>query len=136
MEALGRLVGSCSGLNGLLAACSALERLLEKFPFPGLREGQKKALETIASAYDSEKRFVIVEAPAGSGKSGIAKAVTDSFGGFILTSQKLLTAQYVQEFPDSAELKGRANYECEEHGVDCEIGGQLQAQREPAVCHD
>jgi superfamily II DNA or RNA helicase len=41
---------------------------------------KRRALETIATAYDSEKRFVIVEAPTGLGKSGIAKAVTDTFG--------------------------------------------------------
>jgi ATP-dependent DNA helicase DinG len=113
---------------------TTLERIVAKFPFPALREGQKRALEVIASAYDRGKRFVLIEAPTGSGKSGIAKAITDAFGGFILTPQKLLTAQYVREFPDIAELRGRANYDCKEHGSDCETGGQLQAQEEPQVC--
>jgi Rad3-related DNA helicase len=113
---------------------TTLERLLETFPFSTLRDGQRRALETIASAYDLGKRFVIIEAPTGSGKSGIAKAVTDAFGGVILTPQKMLTAQYVREFPDIAELKGRSNYECAEHRTDCETGGQLQAKEEPSVC--
>ncbi len=117
-------------------AMTTLERLVERFPFPTLRDGQTRALEAIATAYDSEKRFVIIEAPTGSGKSGIAKSVTDAFGGYILTPQKMLTGQYVRDFSDIAELKGRANYECEHHGVDCEIGGQLQARDQPPVCQD
>lgn len=105
---------------------TTLEKLLESFPFVTVHGGQRKALETIAAAYDNGKRFVIIEAPTGSGKSGIAKAVTQAFGGYILTPQKMLTRQYVDNFPDIAELKGRANYECETHGTDCDIGAHLQ----------
>lgn len=105
---------------------TTLETLLESFPFIKVREGQREALEMIAAAYDSGKRFVIIEAPTGSGKSGIAKAVTQAFGGYILTPQKMLTRQYVEGFPDIAELRGRANYECKTHGTDCDTGAHLQ----------
>jgi ATP-dependent DNA helicase DinG len=105
---------------------TTLERLLDSFPFRKMRNGQREALETIASAYDSGTRFVIIEAPPGSGKSGIAKAVTQAFGGYILTPQKMLTRQYIDSFPDIAELKRRANYECGSHGTDCDTGAQLR----------
>jgi Rad3-related DNA helicase len=58
---------------------TTLEKLREGFPFVTVHGGQQKALETIAAAYDSGKRFVIIEAPTGLGKSGIAKAVTQAF---------------------------------------------------------
>lgn len=56
---------------------------------------------------------MVVEAPTGSGKSGIAVTLArESPSAYIVTAQKLLQDQYVSDFPDLALMKGRANYPC------------------------
>ncbi len=83
------------------------------FPFPGYRPGQAEALERAREAFSEGKRFVIVEAPTGSGKSAVAVTLArEARSAFIVTNQKILQDQYVRDFPDLALLKGRANYEC------------------------
>lgn len=83
------------------------------FPFPRYRTGQREALEQARAAFESGKRFVVVEAPTGSGKSAIAVALArEARSAFVLTNQKILQEQYVTDFPDLALLKGRANYPC------------------------
>ena len=89
--------------------------------------------ETVARIINSSKRFVLVQAPTGAGKSPIAVAAAqliepkvirrrvDQDGNVtelppqssILTTTKQLQWQYLGDFSDQAiELKGRANYDC------------------------
>lgn len=83
------------------------------FPFPHFRAGQGEALAQARSAFEAGKRFVVVEAPTGAGKSAIAVALArEARSAFVLTNQKILQEQYVTDFPDLALLKGRANYPC------------------------
>ncbi|HEX2865338.1 MAG TPA: helicase C-terminal domain-containing protein [Deinococcales bacterium] len=85
----------------------------ESFPYAAYRPGQREALEAARAAFARGKRFVIIEAPTGAGKSGIAVALArEAKSAYILTAQKLLQAQYVRDFPDLAQVKGRANYPC------------------------
>jgi Rad3-related DNA helicase len=103
------------------------------FPFPeSIRPVQVEALEKIEQAYRSGKRFVLIEAPTGSGKSPIAVAVARALGGYILTPQKMLTQQYLDDFSDLdlTQLRGRSNYTCYEYGADCQTGAELR-EREP-----
>lgn len=112
----------------------------EHFPFPTMREAQGKSLDAFQRSYTSNKKFTIIEAPTGIGKSGIAIATaswaktkpaygTDKHrsGGYILSPQKTLTAQYMSDpfFLGLTELKGKANYFCAEHNVDCDTGALL-----------
>jgi len=117
----------------------------DHFPFPVVRPAQEQAFQAIEQAYRENKKFIIIEAPTGSGKSGIAIAagshaktqpVRPGFeaGAYILSPQKSLTAQYMGDFESIGlkELKGRSNYTCtefvdDETGkfVDCETGGML-----------
>jgi len=118
----------------------------DHFPFEVVRPAQEQGFQAVEEAYATNKKFIIIEAPTGSGKSGIGIAA-GSFaktqpaspmfesGSYILSPQKSLTAQYMGDFADMGlkELKGRANYTCtrfEEDGqpVDCEIGGMLCSQ--------
>lgn len=91
-----------------------------------LRSVQDLALDWIAG---SKERFLLVNAPTGSGKSLIARAA-----GAILKRQAVYLAsdlalqdQFVREFPDARELKGRANYRPPQSGLltcdDCDYRG-------------
>lgn len=83
------------------------------FPFARYRPGQAEALEEARAAFAAGKRFVIIEAPTGAGKSALAVTLArEASAAFILTNQKILQDQYVADFPDLALLKGRANYDC------------------------
>jgi Rad3-related DNA helicase len=97
----------------------------DHFPFPSIRPSQELALQAIERAYAENKKFIIIEAPTGIGKSGIAVAaashaktmfVSNRFepGAYILSPQKTLTAQYMKDFESMGllELKGRSNYIC------------------------
>jgi Rad3-related DNA helicase len=106
----------------------------DHFPFPGIRPAQDVALDEITRAYAEHKKFVIIEAPTGSGKSGIAMAAASwaktlqvdhpltQPGAYILSPQKTLTAQYMKDFEINGllELKGKANYWCTTHDTDCD----------------
>ncbi|MFA5550198.1 MAG: ATP-dependent DNA helicase [Trueperaceae bacterium] len=83
------------------------------FPFPEFRAGQGEALQQARQAFAAGKRFVVVEAPTGAGKSAIAVALArEAKSAYVLTNQKILQDQYVTDFPDLAVMKGRANYDC------------------------
>lgn len=103
----------------------------DKQPFPF----QKIALEKIRDAFKT-KQFVVLQAPTGSGKSVIAKAVSkmanpipsererffkgysefngvsDESGAFVLTTSKQLQNQYNSMFADAPTMKGKMNYQC------------------------
>ena len=83
------------------------------FPFKAYRQGQREALEQARAAFARGKRFVVIEAPTGSGKSAIAVTLArEAKSAYVLTAQKLLQDQYLRDFPDLALMKGRSNYPC------------------------
>ena len=79
--------------------------------FPSWRPGQ---LETVEAVLQSRRRFQLVTAPTGSGKSLIAAAIAgpEPAAGIILTATKQLQDQYQTDFPGFAELRGISNYPC------------------------
>jgi len=84
------------------------------FPYARYRTGQREALDAARAAFADGRRVVVVEAPTGSGKSGIAVALArEARSAYLLTAQKVLQDQYQRDFEDLALLKGRANYACE-----------------------
>ena len=88
------------------------EKFQEIFPFPSPRAGQKELITKILSAYESGKKFVVLSAPTGVGKSCIGLAVANYFGNsYILTSQKSLQQQYYDTLQVPFVL-GRKNYQC------------------------
>lgn len=79
------------------------------------RPGQLEALERIMANFDAGKRFVLLEAPVGSGKSAIgltAAAVSGSC--YYLTIQKILQSQISRDYAGYGlvELRGRNAYPC------------------------
>ena len=86
---------------------------LTHFPFKTYRQGQREAIAQAKDAFKRGKRFVVIEAPTGSGKSAIAVTLArEAQSAYILTAQKLLQEQYLRDFPDMALMKGRSNYPC------------------------
>lgn len=99
---------------------------LSKFPYETCRPEQEKVLNEIADNWDKKKYFII-EAPVGIGKSGIAKAVANACSSsFIITETKQLQEQYMRDFKSDKQfisIKGKANYECKRNPrLNCENG--------------
>src|SRR5260370_34433047 len=125
-----------SGVNPVPApALTTMQRMQAAFPFPVLRRVQTRSLAVIADSYDSGKTNTIIEAPTGSGKSGMSMAIgtfaagcrTDFPGAHILTSQNNLLNQMMEGFGPSGlvEIRGKANYTCEPHHTNCGTGSLL-----------
>ena len=129
--------------------------LRDHFPFTDVRPSQDVCLTKIEESYTNEKKFTICEAPTGTGKSGFGIAAASwaktkpcfggdkhRVGGYILSPQKTLTAQYMNDFAEMGlvELKGKANYFCSEHDTDCDTGALLNKSSnqgdDRTVCED
>lgn len=115
--------------------------ITKHFPFPTIREAQAKALITVTESAQKQKKFTLIEAPTGVGKSGIAIATASwaktqptpfdgewQTGAYILSTQKTLTKQYMNDFAKDGllELKGRSNYSCAAHNTDCASASVFQ----------
>ena len=83
-------------------------------PFAGFTEWRPGQLETVEAVIQSRRRFRLVTAPTGSGKSLIAAVIAgpEPAAGVILTATKQLQDQYQADFPEFAELRGISNYPC------------------------
>lgn len=98
------------------------ELIQKYFPLESPRVGQIECIKSILKAFENGKRIVILEAPTGSGKSVIAKTITNlAESSCYITSQILLQEQLVSDFgeagkfqkgPPLIHLKGRSNYTC------------------------
>ena len=86
---------------------------MEEFPFSQFRPGQKKAIRFILrQLVEKDKKYVILEAGTGVGKSAIAVAISQHLqkclpvgdpkayqpGTYYLTTQKILQDQYIKDF--------------------------------------
>lgn len=111
---------------------------------------QKDIITKLDNSLNNNKKFIIINAPTGSGKSFIAKTLANysdnldsefvqsvknkksksveyddiSFGGaYVLTITKSLQDQYINLFHDAALFKGKSNYNCALNTkLDCEAG--------------
>jgi|SRR5579863_3022981 len=120
--------------------------ITEHFPFPTQRTTQTQAMQGVQDAFRGDKKFYVLEGPTGFGKSGVGVAAASwaktlspyagevyQKGAYILSPQKVLTKQYVDDFATNGlvELRGQANYTC--HGfteragmeIDCETASML-----------
>ena len=88
-----------------------LNPLEKSFPYPTIRPQQQRILDLLRKCDD--KKFIIIEAMPGTGKSAIAKTILKHCGnGYILTATKQLQDQYIKEFPDIVAIKGKNSYKC------------------------
>jgi len=91
------------------------------FPFAKFREYQEAIINKIIQAFRDFK-YVVVEAPTGSGKSLIADTLAQVLNNhgpksvenksFFTVPYKTLQDQYVKDFKDIALMKGVSNYRC------------------------
>ena len=105
---------------------------LKHFPYDHTREEQTKAIDFILDCFSShQKRFIVLEAGTGVGKSAVGITVgrylasqgehTDGFrtGTYFLTTQKILQDQYENDFGKPrgkmASIKSSSNYQCSFH---------------------
>lgn len=94
--------------------------------FAAWRPGQYTAIDQACQSLSTGGRMVVINAPTGAGKSGIAVATANTLGGraVICTSTKPLQRQYLDDFaPGMVDIRGRANYLCHlGDGTTCEDG--------------
>lgn len=94
------------------------------FPYSQIRPSQVLAIDAILDTFESGKKFFVLEAGTGVGKSAIAFTVAKYMaahftnkdeakpGCNILTTQKLLQEQYHRDFSEINSLKSSSNYQC------------------------
>jgi len=97
------------------------------FPYPEIREQQQEAINfALKALLDDDKRFVIIEAGTGVGKSAVGYTVSrivnehlseeESYkpGAWYVTTQKILQDQYVKDYAGRGmcSIKSASNYAC------------------------
>ena len=111
------------------------------FPFKQIREQQQEAIDFALNALlKNNKRYVIVEAGTGVGKSAIGYAIAKylnqnlsleddyEYGSWFLTTQKILQAQYIRDFgaKKMKSVKSARNHTCQNNSsIDCKEGQML-----------
>lgn len=89
-----------------------MDSVLSGFPLEKPRDQQIEIMEWLDENWDT-KRFFLIDAPPGVGKSAVAMAAARrAERAFFLTSTKLLQDQYIETFGDMKNLKGKDNYDC------------------------
>jgi len=94
------------------------------------RPNQIKALEWLEN---QNAKYIILEAPVGSGKSLIGLTYSRYLAAgkgssFILTPQRILQEQYEHTLDDNsiASLYGKSNYQCNQKSTTCDIGSLVK----------
>ena len=113
------------------------------FPFPQIREAQREALNALQKALvEDDKKFFIVDAETGVGKSAIAVAASGYLnalpskntmlkrrGSYFLTTQKILQDQYERDFSKSQgmlSIRSSSNFRCQgTKGISCAEGMRI-----------
>jgi len=103
---------------------------LQFFPYPKIREEQTTAIDfALDSFINQKKKFVIIEAGTGVGKSAVGYTVAKYLnsqilkpgshfepGSYFITTQKILQEQYIKDFGFGASpmrsIKSSSNYKC------------------------
>lgn len=87
------------------------------FPFDSYRDGQREAINRIAEAFSDGYKYVVLDAPTGSGKSGINTAFARAaHSAYYTTPQNNLVDQILEDDVIGQyyeELKGKSYYSCQ-----------------------
>jgi len=106
----GTRVGDVGQVEAPVEAAKA--PLAKSFPYGAMRPFQKDVLDQIESALGSGKKFIILEAPVGFGKSAVAAALCRHLrSAYVLTSTKQLQEQYSADFGFTTVM-GKSNFTC------------------------
>ncbi len=109
-----------------------MKNIIDYWPTPEFtpRKNQETALEWLST---QTAKYLILEAPVGSGKSHIALTFArylsnkSDNSSFILTPQLILQEQYERDFKNNGKkflssLRGKSNYKCKSKKTTCNIG--------------
>lgn len=91
------------------------------------REQQTAILDFVKESVASNKKFIMIDAPTGVGKSYAAIMIAEWYRREvnkkakmdIVTNTKLLQDQYIRDFDFIANLKGKNNYWCKKQNMGC-----------------
>lgn len=91
------------------------------------RPQQQEILSFVKDSIAEDKKFIMVDAPTGVGKSYAAIMIADWYQRTInrraktdvITNTKILQDQYIRDFTFAANLKGKNNYWCRENNMGC-----------------
>ncbi len=117
-------MGSCP--RGTPARTVQVDRIFESFPAPSYRGNQRAALERIHDAFAAGNEVVLVQAPTGSGKSLLARAVAgcadtpddvspaEPTGAYYTTPQVSQLDDVAADdlLEDLNVIRGKSNYSC------------------------
>jgi len=97
-----------------------MSQLKKHFPYKTIRPAQKEAIEFAIDSFNKGKKYVIIEAGTGVGKSAVAWTLSNFFDytTYFLTTQKILQEQYVRDFGSNGgikSIKSATNYFCHYH---------------------
>ncbi len=109
------------------------------FPYASIRDEQTEAIEFALNSFlNNDKKFVIIEAGTGVGKSAVGLTLARSLstvlpaseeygaGAYFLTTQKILQHQYEKDFASMCSIYSSKNYQCDYHKQnDCQTSQQL-----------
>lgn len=105
-------------------------KVLKQFPLAKPRDIQVVAIEKTVEAYRNGAKYVVLEAPTGTGKSALGLAFARAMGdrSYMLTLTEQLQEQYVRDFGakfNLAALKGKAKFTCNRARASCAVGTVL-----------
>ena len=108
-----------------------------------LRKSQETTLSWFKTSIAKGKKYFVVEAPPGTGKSLISillikhylSEVNSTAKFDLLTCTKNLQNQYMDSFPFLNNLWGKSNYACDKWENSCEYG-KVCNQNKGSVCED
>jgi ATP-dependent DNA helicase DinG len=91
----------------------SLELFLSNFPFENPRPKQSDVLSQIADAWNEGYKTIVLEAPTGFGKGGVALALAKTLGSsYIVSATTELQAQYLNDFPYLRTIIGQSHFKC------------------------
>ncbi|MDO5851544.1 MAG: ATP-dependent DNA helicase [Methanobacteriaceae archaeon] len=101
------------------------DEIIENFPFTTARPNQLEIITEILNTIETtDKKYIILEAGTGTGKSVIAATLAQILQpAYIVTMTKQLQKQYTNEF-GYTQVKGRNNFNCKDSAElnTCDIG--------------
>jgi Rad3-related DNA helicase len=104
----------------------------ELFPHPSFREKQFETLQACLDAFDNGAKNVVLDAPVGTGKSGLCTALLRyADNGYYTTPQKSLRQQIQDDDalePHVEDLKARKDYFCNAGNDNCKDCSVYQSQ--------
>lgn len=97
------------------------------------RKQQIDMFEMTKHSINRGKKFILMNAPTGSGKSYYTMMLANWYKNYvnsnakfdIITNSKILQKQYIDNFPFIKSLKGMSNYYCNHHNTDCSEGKEI-----------